>query len=598
MPANNVIAVSELGFDAIKTALKNYLRSQSTFADFNFEGSTFNILLDILAYNTHYQTFYLNMVGSEMFLDSALLRNNVVARAREKGYTPTSAQGASASIRLQITPTNNQISTVTVPSGVHFTVPVSNRTLTFVTPEATTISRDANGDFISTVTITEGLPLTHRFSVSGGNTTFTIPNEKVDTRSLLVRVQTSNTDTTNSTYTKAEAINEIGANSKVYFLEEGDNSRYRISFGDNVLGKKPIDGNLVIVDYRVCSGPLGNGANNFTFAFGSIDGHSNVSFTLVSAASGGVNQESIDSIKFNAPKFFSRQDRGVTKTDYERMIKAQFPDLQAVTVWGGEDNDPPRYGRVFIAAKPAIGTVLPNVKKDEIVEFLNTRNVVSIDPIVEDAEFLYIEIDSTVTYNPNLTTLSEGALKSRIQTAIVNWFSTNISDFGEKFRGSKLIQHINNVNAAILGNDTTFRMQMRFTPTTGTNQRVELKFNNAFKDQDVSHEVHVGHVPTVFTQTNFTFNGFESLFKDNGSGGVFIYRETTSGLVTLQSDSGSVDYTTGTFVLDSFNPSAVTNNGIIKVSAIPKSINITPVRNQLIQVDTADISITMEQDES
>lgn len=594
--ANSVLEVTELDFGNIKDSLKTYLKSQSKFSDYDFEGSNINILLDILSYNTHYQTFYTNMVANEMFIDSAQLRNSVVSRAKELGYTPRSARGATATLSLTVTPSNTSISTVTVSKNTEFTTTLNDDTLTYVTPTATTIRKNANGIFTTTIDVVEGIPLTHKFTVSANTESYEIPNDNVDTRSLSVQVQTSSSDLSSTTYNQIDDLTTVSSETKGYFLEENDDNRYSLRFGDNVIGNKPISGNIIVVGYRYTNGTDGNGANTFTLTDGSIDGHSNVSFSVVSSAEGGAGPESIESIRFNAPKHFERQNRVVTESDYRRYLLETNGDFQDISVWGGEENSPKQYGKVYISVKPTIGTLISNTRKAQLVTDLEKRNVVSIDPVFADPEFLYVEVSCTVKYNPEFTDMSESQLKTAIINKILAYNTNSLGTFGKTFRYSKLVKDIDSVDSSILSNLTDVRMQLRLQPTIGVPTQYTLEFNNAFAEQDSGHIVHAGHAATVYTTDTFTFSNFESKFEDDGSGNVRIYRQSGSSKITLDSEAGDINYDTGEVVLPAFNPTAINSSGLLKVSAKPRSNDISALRNQIILIDEDDINVTMVQD--
>ncbi|MGA1047165.1 MAG: hypothetical protein ACO3UU_04090 [Minisyncoccia bacterium] len=394
----STLNVSELNFDDIKTSLKTYLRSQTEFSDYDFDSSTLSILLDVLAYNTYHNSFYLNMVGNEMFLDSAQLRNSVVSRAKMLNYVPRSARGATAALSAVITPDDNPTG-VTVPANTQFTSTIDGIEYTFVTSGATTMSPQDNGTFTGTLNIVEGTPLQHRFTVSTANPVrYILPNENTDTTSFTVRIQESSSNTTVSTYNLAGDLSSVNSTSKIYFVQENEDNLYEIQFGDSIFGKKPIDGNIIIVDYRITSGNTVNGANTFS-APESLAGYSNFTITTTSSAQGGAPQETIDSIKFNAPFKFQAQDRLVTKQDYKNIILSEQGDIQSISVWGGEENIPAVYGKVFIATKPLSGAILSNQRKEAIRASLKTRNTVSIDVEMVDATYLYINPTITVRYN-------------------------------------------------------------------------------------------------------------------------------------------------------------------------------------------------------
>ena len=344
--ANSTIRVTDLNFNTIKSNLKAFLRGKPQFTDYDFEGSALSNLIDLLSYNTYYNAVYTNMVGNEMFLDSAQIRNNVVARAKMLGYTPTSARGSSAVLDVTITPSTN-VTSVTIAANTLFTSTIDGIQYKFTTPEAYVLLQ-STGYTSNTIVIKEGEPLQERFTrdTSSSSQRFILSNPSIDTTSIKVQVQTGGSNTTLRTFTEASNLVDVQANSQVYFVQENEDGKYELLFGDNILGKALDDGNIVIANYRVVNGSTTNGANNFV-APAALGGQASFTVAVANSASGGANAESVPSIKFNAPKSFQRQNRAVIKNDYARTILAEAPDIQAVSVWGGEDNDPPIYGKVI-----------------------------------------------------------------------------------------------------------------------------------------------------------------------------------------------------------------------------------------------------------
>jgi AraC-like DNA-binding protein len=591
MAANTTIQVSELDFDNIKSSLKTFLQSQSRFADYDFEGSNMSVLIDLLAYNTHYMTYFLNMVASESHLETAQLRNSVVEIAKELGYTPTSNRGATARIRLTVTPSNNQIETVTVPRDTKFTATVDNQTLAFSTPITTQIIKNANSAFVSTLNITEGDPLTHRFPVTTSTSKYVLPNKDVDTTSIRVRVQVSSGDLSNTTYIKADSINTLTANSAVYFLEEGSDDQYQIRFGDNTIGKKPVNGNIIIVDYKVSNGPLGNGANSFSLSGSSIDGHTNTSFTLVEAATGGVNKESISSIKFNAPKNYETQNRAVTVNDYRSIVLRDNPDIQSIIVWGGEDNDPPLYGKVLLSMKPRIGTILGEDRKSDIITSLKKYNVMSIDPEIVDASYTYIEPTVNVSYDSNATSLTGAAIADKVASKIIQFESDKLGIFDRSFRYSQLVRYIDDADTSIVGNLTSLKLHKKFQPNTSVATTYRFNFDNSIEAPGEDHPSHDGH--HGITSSTFTYNGVNGCKIDDDGNGVLriFYISATGSLIYLNRNAGTVDYSNGIVVLKSILISAYTGNEM-EVSVTPSINDITSRRNRILLFDNSRIVVT------
>jgi len=578
----STLNVSELNFDDIKTSLKTYLRSQTEFSDYDFDSSTLSILLDVLAYNTYHNSFYLNMVGNEMFLDSAQLRNSVVSRAKMLNYVPRSARGATAALSAVITPDDSPTG-VTVPANTQFTSTIDGIEYTFVTSGATTMSPQDNGTFTGTLNIVEGTPLQHRFTVSTANPVrYILPNENTDTTSFTVRIQESSSNTTVSTYNLAGDLSSVNSTSKIYFVQENEDNLYEIQFGDNIFGKKPIDGNIIIVDYRVTSGNTVNGANTFS-APESLAGYSNFTITTTSSAQGGAPQETIDSIKFNAPFKFQAQDRLVTKQDYKNIILSEQGDIQSISVWGGEENIPAVYGKVFIATKPLSGAILSNQRKEAIRTSLKTRNTVSIDVEMVDATYLYINPTITVRYNPQTTSLTAGELNTIIQNSLISYESNNLGTFDQKFYLYKMIETIKDVNSSFVSVDADITIEKRFIPLTTTNT-YQLVFNQAV------YHPHEGHLNGLVSTSSFTIDGISGQkIDDNGYGILRSFTQTPAGKVYRNRNFGIIDYDTGLVTINNTLISAY-DGEYLSVKVKPRNKNIFASRNQILLISGATIS--------
>lgn len=578
----STLNVSELNFDDIKTSLKTYLRSQTEFSDYDFDSSTLSILLDVLAYNTYHNSFYLNMVGNEMFLDSAQLRNSVVSRAKMLNYVPRSARGATAALSAVITPDDSPTG-VTVPANTQFTSTIDGIEYTFVTSGSTTMSPQDNGTFTGTLNIVEGTPLQHRFTVSTANPVrYILPNENTDTTSFTVRIQESSSNTTVSTYNLAGDLSSVNSTSKIYFVQENEDNLYEIQFGDSIFGKKPIDGNIIIVDYRITSGNTVNGVNTFS-APESLAGYSNFTITTTSSAQGGAPQETIDSIKFNAPFKFQAQDRLVTKQDYKNIILSEQGDIQSISVWGGEENIPAVYGKVFIATKPLSGAILSNQRKEAIRTSLKTRNTVSIDVEMVDATYLYINPTITVRYNPQTTSLTAGELNTIIQNSLISYESNNLGTFDQKFYLYKMIETIKDVNSSFVSVDADITIEKRFIPLT-TKNTYQLVFNQAV------YHPHEGHLNGLVSTSSFTIDGISGQkIDDNGYGILRSFTQTPTGKVYRNRNFGIIDYDTGLVTINNTLISAY-DGEYLSVKVKPRNKNIFASRNQILLISGATIS--------
>ena len=429
MAANSGITIADLDFDSIKTNLKQFMGGQSQFADYDFAGSNLNVLLDVLAYNTYYNNFYLNMLASEMFLDTALIRDSIISHAKELNYTPRSARGAEAIVNVQITP-NDTPASITIPKGAEFTSTVESNTYTFATTETVIITPDSSGNYIANnITVREGEEVTEMYPVTANTSQrFTLSNPDIDTRTINVTVQESNTSSSNTTYSLATSLFGVSSNSAVYFLQPAEASKYEVVFGNDVAGRRPVSGNLVKVAYRVCNKAESNRAVSFSSA-STIQGYNDIVVTTVQRAQGGADQESIADIKFNAPRNVQVQERAVTKNDYKILLQQRFQEIEAITVFGGEDQDPPQYGRVVVSVDLENADGIPNITKQQYKEFIDQRTPVSIESVIIDPEFSYIEVSSHIHYNVNSTNATPSDIKSSVLSSIETFANNTLQDF-------------------------------------------------------------------------------------------------------------------------------------------------------------------------
>jgi len=591
------LEISELDFDGIKANLKNFLSQQDEFRDYDFEGSGMAVLLDMLAYNTHYLGFNANMLANEMFLDSADLRASVVSKAKQVGYTPTSSTAAKAVI--DVTVTNATGATLTMARGTQFSTTVNGTSYNFVNNSDLSITPVDGVYKFSNVDIFEGTYLNFKYTANTSNTDqrFIIPNDNVDTTSLTVKVQESSSDSTTNTYTLATGITGLDSTSKVFFLQEVENGRYEVSFGDGVLGKAVADGNIIIMDYINTNRTEANGATTFTLN-GTIGGFSTAIVTTISDANGGSLPESITSIKYNAPRDYTAQDRAVTADDYKVLVKSLYANAQAVQVYGGEDAAIPDYGKVYISIKAKSGTSLTETTKASIVTSLKQYAVASIRPVIIDPEITYLTLDTNFKYDSGATTKDVSTLETNVLSVISNYNINNLQDFIGVFRHSKLLENINNADTSILSNITTIKMYKYITPTLSETLKYTLSYNNAF------YNPHSGHNSTgggVVSSTGFKINNDDStnehFLDDDGAGNIRVYYLSGTTRIYTSTTFGTVDYTTGEIILTSANITSISNvdgasSTQIRVFAIPNSNDIAPVRNQVLEIDTSNSTIT------
>ena len=590
------LRVTELDFDNIKTNLKTFLKAQEEFKDYDFEGSGMSVLLDTLAYNTHYLGFNANMLANEMFLDSASLRSSVVSHAKTLGYETTSVRAPVATINVTLSTDSN---TKTMSAGTAFSTTVDGTDYQFVTVADVTASNTGSAVPFESVKIYEGTYVTTRYTVdtSDVDQSFTLNNPNSDTSTLTVKVQTSAADTTTTTYTKATDITQLSSDSTVYYLQEVDGGKFEVYFGDGTVSKSLSDGNIVILQYVVTNKSLANGAQTFTSP-SSIDSVTSITVTTESSATGGSEAESIDSIKLQAPLDYSSQGRAVTVDDYKSYTKKLFPNTQAVSVWGGEDgsydtstgvSSNPEYGKVFISIKSTTGENLTTVQKSNLVKAFAPYKVASVTPVIVDPEITYLILNVTFNYDSTATTSTKDELASLIATTISNYNTSDLQEFNSSFRHSKLTGLIDDTDSSILNNTTTVTMGKFFTPVASSTSYT-ISFGNAFYNPYSGYNTNQGGIlaSTGFYLDNDTTT--EYFFDDDGSGNLRIYSLASGVRTYLNSSAGTVDYTNGTISTTSLFISAISNvdgesSTKIRITAIPKSNDVVPVRNQILEVD-------------
>jgi hypothetical protein len=476
------LQVTDLDFDTIKTNLKNFLRQQSEFTDYDFEGAGLNVLLDILAYNTHYNAYYLNMVANESFLDSATTRDAVVSHAKTLNYVPYSVTAPKATVNVTVTSTTTDADTATLPRGyTFFSELVDGISYNYITTESVTISKTGTQYFFENIDIYEGqfINFSQTYnSISNPKSVFTIPNANIDTRTLRVTVTPTSGNTAAQTYNLVSDILDVTGSSLVYFLNESNDGKFKVSFGDNVIGQSLTDGAIVNMSYLITSGAVSNRANNFT-AGSTINGLSTIDVSVVSPSAGGSDRESVDSIKFSTASQFATQNRLITFKDYETYILQNYTSLDSISVWGGEDEEKPVYGKVFISLKPKTNYYISEAEKQRIIdEIIKPKAVVSTDVIIRDPEFLYLLIDSTVRYDARKTSLTESALKTNIRNTILNYSNLYLNKFSSKFVLSKLQKAIDGTNLnAFFGTQSALRVQKRLLPSLISIKPYSVKFN-------------------------------------------------------------------------------------------------------------------------
>ena len=597
--ASNKLVVSDFDFDQIKTNLKVFLQDQPEFSDYNFEGSGFAVLLDTLAYNTHYLGFNANMLANELFLDSADIRKNIVSLAKMLGYTPSSSKSPIAVVDITIN--NGSGSTITMNKGTAFNTTVDGLTYQYVTNEDISISPVDGVYKFSNVDLYEGTLVNFKYTVDSTDVDqkFIIASDNADTSTLKVSVQNSATDTTKSTYTLASGFKNIAKTSKVYYLQETDTGKFEVYFGDDILGKKLIDGNIVILEYVVTNKDESNGASTFTLS-DDIGGFTDVAITTISNSQGGAEPETKESIRFNAPLQYTSQDRAVTTTDYETIVRSIFPNALSVSAWGGEDEETPIYGDVKIGIKAASGSTLTDATKNNIITELAPYNVASVRPEIVDPETTSIILNSTIKFDSKSTTKTADTLKTNVLSTLTNYNTSTLQKFDGIFRYSKLTGLIDNTDASILSNITTLKIRKSFTPTLNSSTKYDVYFRNALYNPHSGHNMDMGG---ILTSTGFKVSNDdnEMFLDDDGKGNVRRYHLVSGTKTYDNSTQGTIDYSTGQITINSLNITSISNirgaaSTIIELTVEPNSNDIVPVRNQIVEVDVSNSTINVEAD--
>jgi hypothetical protein len=587
MASNNKrISVSELDFDNIKANLKEYLKGQDTFSDYDFEGSGLSILLDVLAYNTHYNGIYTNLAVNEMFLDSASKRSSVVSLAKLLGYTPNSAKCASAILTLNITSPSTGPSVVTIPAFTQFNTTVDGNSYAFYTTQEYSAVGASTNYTIPNVVITEGSPLSFKYTVASG-TRYIIPNANVDLATVKVRVQENSTSSNFTTYTISTSVIQADSTSKVFWVKEIDDGLYELTFGDGTLGKALENGNVVNISYFVSSLDAPNGATLFSYNGSTVYSGASVSITNTSAAAGGGVVEDIASIKFNAPRTYAAQNRAVTPDDYRALIYANFPEAASVAVWGGEDNDPPIYGKTYISVKPKTAGKLTLQQKSDILNtILETKNIVSITPEIVDAEYINISLNVTVYYNDRETGYSSTDMAAIVRQVILDYNESDLQKFESVFRYSKLSRLIDQAEPAITNNITTVLLRRKLNPRYNISAEYNINVINPIYSSGMSEE--------SITSTGFYINGSEFIhyLSDDGVGNMVLYYRSV-GTTTQESQKIIVDSTIGTvdYAAGKIN---IKNLNITGLADIDFEISIKPSSNDVISAYTQIAEIAVD----
>ena len=597
------LRIAELDFDQIKTNLKTYLKAQTEFTDYDFEGSGLSTLLDILAYNTHYNAYLANMVVNEMFLDSAVKRSSAVSIAKHIGYTPVSARGAVANLDIVVTSPTGLPAILTMDRYTPFTSTVDGVSYTFLTTEAKTADRVGTTYTFTGVDVTEGTLLSYSYAVSDITPAakYEIPNEAVDTTTIKVSVQTSSSDTTTSTYTLSTDITGIGSTSAIYYLEQNPQGRYQIYFGDGIIGKSLSAGNIITIQYLVATGAAVNVSSTVSQSFTAgttIGGSSSIAITVNSNSTGGADVESITSIKFNAPRVNASKNRAVTAADYEALILSNYAGAESVSVWGGEDNDPPYYGKVLISLKPYSGFTISDATKNTIkTSILKSKQGITIMPEFIDPTFFFVNITADIVYNSSITTLSSDQIKTQVNTAITEYFSANLQKFNKEYIHSALTNSILAKNSAITSALVSLKLQRRIIPTLNTTNLftgdTSIKYRNPLKPGSILSSYFYISVGGVSTLVKITDLPNDTPPSDSGSGVLRLVNVVNSSVVAT--NVGTVNYGTGVISITGITPTGIPAGVTdIRITGSIQEVNynLTVSRSEILVQDDTTINKT------
>lgn len=592
MSTNNRIQVSDLDYNQIRENLKTFMRGQSQFTDYDFEGSALSTLIDILAYNTHYNALYTNLAINEMFLDSASKRSSIVSIANNFGYTPVSAISAKAILTITVTEIGATAPIKYIPKGSSFSSTIDNITYNFYTLKDYVAERNGNVYVFNSVEVFEGTPLTQIFVCTENEQKFVIPNTSIDLSTITVSVQATTESADYVKYTRATDILELNNASTVYFIKELEDQTYELSFGSTGLGKPINTGNVVTVEYLISNKELGNGASTFTYTGAGLGG--TVSAIATGPSFGGKDIESKDEIKYNVSQHFFDQNRAVTPGDYVALIKRYYSNLDSISVWGGENNDPPQYGRVYISIKPTNGPYLTPPEKAYISNsILKSKNVVSVTPVLVDPAYINLYLTCNVYFDRNKTTRSIDEIKTAVLNTIDSYTTANLKKYDGIFRMSKFSAAIDACDQGILSNITTFIAYHEVTPKFNLNSQYIFSFANPIYESGVAED--------AFTTNGFYIDNTDTVYylDDDGAGNIRLYSiiPSTNRKFIKNPSIGTIDYLTGNIKINGlFITDIVDSNFYFKIKT--QSFDVVSIRNQIVDIPIDKVQVNVIEDAS
>lgn len=581
------VPLASADFDSIKDSLKEFLKERPELSDYDFDGAVSNLLLDELSLNTHINAFYLNMVGNEAFLKTAVRRDSVVARAEALNYFPRTIRSAIAQAFIELFPVGTP-SYIDVEKYTAFTASTTGLSFNFYNSDAFRVSRDATGRYtFDGMNLVEGKFLTHRFTVDANiiERGIIIPNVNVDSSHIKVSIAENAISTNYIDYELSDNIVNLNDSSEIYFIRETEGF-LNIYFGDGIIGKRPIIGSVIRVIYPISSGPAANGAVNFALA-SAIPGVTSASVTTTSPAFGGDAAETIDSIKINAPRFAETQNRSVTAFDYESILRKYYQNIDGVAVWGGEDNNPPRYGRVILAIKPSSGYYMTRTEKSKVEAILKKYNVIAVKPIIVDPEYIFVRVSTTVDYSSFSSDKTSGQIENIVANRVLTYSDTFLSRFDKSLRKSVLSRLIDYSDPSIISNVSFLTMEKRVFPVINKKAQINVDFSNELKENSV-------------TSSNFTFNGAAGCYFKSVENKIGIYRNSGTNILTVDADVGVIDYDTGIISIDSIEiddipqvdsqKDEISGQYYITFSATPRQDDIDAGQRQIVQIISCDVT--------
>jgi len=575
--------ITNLDFNETKEALKTFLKNQDRFKDFDYEGSNTNVLLDVLSYNTFYNNYYYNMMISEMFLDSASQRNIVLSHAKELNYMPTSRRSSSAKATINVTIPNLDSNYFVIPANTKFIGRCGNKTYNLLSDKAYNAVRSTSNSSLYTVEnvdLFEGRMIQETLIID--NTV--LSNESIDTRSLTVTV---NTDT----YTYRSDIFGVSSTDKVFYLQPENDGKYSIQFGQNKFGVQPTATDIIKAKYRVSSGPSANGINSLTI--GNFGGATSITITVTSATSGGSLAEDIESIRTFAPKAFQVQERAVTKRDYETLLRARFPNIQAISVYGGDEVSPPQFGKVIISVDVTGGEGAADYEIANFKNYLKDKTPLTIEPVFVVAKFLFVNASINIVYDPNTTTKSASQIQSEVNSGIIAYQNSNLNDFNKTLRQSRLAAFIDTIDGSIVSTDIVAKPIIEYVPTLNIATSPSFSFESELVKPYPFDAVEGFSIfkPAV-SSSKFTIEGSLVSAKDDGKGNIMLVTGDTSVESVFKSSVGTIDYTTGAIKLSNLSISSFQNKAI-KFTANTVNKDIRPPKDRIIVIRGEDVLVTV-----